>query len=182
MDSTVTNYYIVQTEEDKEFAVQKKIKSIYPEFDVVIPTEENVMSIQGRKFLYNSRMMPDYLFVGAKVLDPTAFEQISKIKDVIQIMSEVSGAKRIPSRLEKDEVNRFIARPNKKAVEFIETMRGFGSTVNIIYGQYAGYSASIKSVTDDNDIIVTVNISAKPKIKLPVWHIGYELKQEKVGV
>ncbi len=176
--NTTINYYTVQTEEDKEFLVQKKLRSLFQNSEIVIPTEEKIMSINGKKFSYSSRIIPDYVFVGKEDLNKNEVKKIEMVKGVIQIISETTNNGLVPSTLEKDEVSRFILRPNKKAAEILDSIKNF-EFINIIAGQYAGYSATIKSITEDNDIMVSINIPSKPKVKVPVWNIGYEL--EKVG-
>lgn len=177
MEKTI-NYYIVQTEEDKEFFVQNKIRSLF-KFETIIPTEELIISINGRKFAYHSRLMPDYLFIGTERLSSNHIDIISKIKGVLQVMTESSSSGPTPYILQKDEVSRFINRPDKKVNEFItlENGVGLGKKINIISGQYAGYEAIVQSIGEDKSLTVTVSSGSKPKVKIPIWFVGKEVEK-----
>ncbi len=172
------NYYIIQTEENKEFAVQSKLRDVFPKFDIVIPTEETVVSLNGRKFLYHNRLMPDYVFLGCSLLSKIDAEKISKIKDVVGIMINVTSSGPQPCFLEKDEVKRFIEKPNKRNVEIVSMIKNLAdsnSSVNVLYGQYAGYSGKVKSITEDKEVIVMIENKSQAKVKLPIWYLGHEL-------
>ncbi len=172
------NYYTFQTKENEEFSVSSKIKERFKNVDVVIPTEEKILNINGRKFLYYERLLPDYVFVGSENLSQDEFDKICEVKNIIK--SNILNSPDV-CKLSKEDINRFITKPLKKTntmLEILSNVLKIGKTINIISGQYANYTATIKSINDNYEIFVIINIPTKPKVMVPLWFIGHELKEK----
>ncbi len=172
------SYYTFQTEENKEFVVSGKVKEKFKKFDVIIPTEEKILFAGGRRFMYYERLLPDYIFIGAENLTQKDFDEIRFTKGIIN--SKVLNSPEI-CKLSKEDTNKFIVKPLKKTNAMLQVLIDelkVGKSINIISGQYANYTAIVRSVNDNCEINVTVNIPSKPKTILPLWFIGQEIKDK----
>lgn len=172
MITTNLKYYAIQVEDNLEFSIQEKLSYIFPELETLIPVEKQIITIDGKRFLYQDRMMPEYILIGSDNLTSQITDKINKIKGVISILSAKIKGKSIPTELESSEVKRFIKK--KPITDYLEVK----DTVNILHGLYAGFEAKIDSI--ENDILtLTVEIKGTPVITLPVWYIGKQIEGDK---
>lgn len=160
-----TNYYAVQTEEDKEFSVKSKLKHLLPNLNFLIPLSEETLTIGGKRFEHQSLLMPEYVILEAEELTDSDIDKISKTKGVIGILSDKIKGKNVPSKIEPNEIKRFIKKVYSPEEEF--------KNAHILYGQFAGYLGTVEQIIDD-EVHLTVNIKNQPKIVLPIWYLGKE--------
>ncbi len=170
----MNNYYIVQTEENKEFIVQNALNSL--NFKTLIPIEPVLFKINLKKYICSARLLPGYVFIEHPFLNEESIKSISKTKEVIKILGSKTSSGIKLDTLELNDIKKFIDKPSK----YMERLKASlvdkykKSVFHIVYGEYAGYHGKVKSFTQDNCILIEVDRRGPRLIKVPIWFIGYE--------
>ena len=169
----IVNYYVIQTEENKEYCVSNKLRGIFglDVKDVIIPTEETIINIRGRRFYHSTRTMPEYVIIGLVEFTKEMVDRINLIKEVVQVITETTKKGPIPAKLEFSEVKSILKNVSKRTT--------YDGKVNILRGQYAGYSGSIVALIDD-DVKIVIDIKNNPSVTIPIWYIGKEVLADKL--
>lgn len=161
-------YFSIQTEENQETFVKEKLLSIYPSISVIIPKTKEIITLNKRKFIHIDKFMPEYIIISCESFLSlnTSIKKLNSVPGIIQVICETTNSGPTPAEIPEKEIKKFI-----KYSDYSEI---FKSEINIIFGQYSGYTAKVNKLIDDY-INVTVNISKKPKINIPIWHVAREL-------
>ena len=153
------NYYVIHTNEDKEYLVKNQITNLFPELTVKIPIKRSRIDVAGRDYYVFERILPEYVIVSCKKLSPVMVRKIKSIYDVESFPTE---------RIEKEEIDRFIKNINTEMV--LATLKDY---VVVIQGEYAGNMCVVNGI--DNDLVsLTIN-RLKKTIQLPIWFLGKEI-------
>lgn len=167
---TKCKYYIVETAENKEFYVKNKITTLFPEIKVIIPIEKNKIKINGYDFAYFNRLTPDYVVLQCEVLSDKCYERLSEMDGVVSVISEkTSTGKNVASEVSEEEAQRLLSSFDRKQI------LSNNKEISVIAGQYAGYTGKIIKEYDD-DVLVSINSKKKLRVRIPIWHIGKEVK------
>ena len=167
--SNKLSYYVIQTEENREFSVKKKLISLFKEADVIVPVRRVRKSIKGENFMYFDRLMPDYVLFGVEELTSAHTDKILDIKGIVSMLTESYSGTQKPSALSKDECKRFT-----RSVDELEISKIITGDINVVFGQYAGFKATINKRLDD-EIVVVIETRTKPKARLPLWYLAKKL-------
>lgn len=167
-------YYAIYVEENEELNVENRIRKLDPVVELLIPVEEDYITLDGRKFLTMTRLMPDYVLAGFEEMSTEEMNKINKIRGVIQVLADKIQNVLRPAAIEKNEANRFL---KKKYDPSINNLFKKNSSVNILNGQFAGFSAKIIDIHND-EVSLSVNIKHDPRLSLPVWQIGIPVEDK----
>jgi transcription antitermination factor NusG len=159
-------FYIIHTKENKEFSVKEEIASTLPDVDVFIPIKKSFAFHKDKKYLYYSRIVPDYIMVNFDNTD--YFEQISKLDNVLGFLKKRMHNNKLD--MSTVSISEFEA-----TTDIEDCKKSFRKEpVIIMNGTYCGFMATINKIKDDY-VDLTVLINPKPKVRLPIWFIGQEV-------
>lgn len=157
-------YYGIQTEENKEIYVKNRLTTLISGLDVIVPIKKIRYRADSISLFGYERILEGYVLIGKNHLTEDDINGVNSVK-YVRSMLPISEAG-VPLPLGKDEVKRFIKRNEKNDFSVLAS-----GDVHIINGQYNGYTATVNKYQEDT-IWVTVNISKRPRVKLPIWSLA----------
>ncbi len=166
-------FYALRTNEDGnlEFDVKLKLERKFKDIYIFVPLKKTRVKIDSNFFGYYERLMPDYLLFSYPELSESIIKKLSNVKGVENILMEkTASGKDVASPIDDSEINKIMkSTPNDTDLTIFYN----GQNTNVIFGQYAGYSCDVLSVSN---LVASIVIPSKSPIKvnLPVWYLGKE--------
>lgn len=166
------NYYVLKTQDNKELSVKEEMLTVFKnKFEIIMPFAKHIATLDGIKLSFFSRMLPNYLIIGAEKLSKQDIELISKIfnTDGFLYSSTKNGGEL--SVLEPDEVSQYL----DSVYDFTLIDTTLEGELYILNGRYAGKTCKTKYKKLDYYGVI-VNTRKTPEVRIPIWCLGKALK------